>query len=152
MRRARMTVELYKQHSEHGLCQVLVLSRVHVVGYLPEADLSIELIEEWEQKTDIRIIRECFQTRSQVDYVKELAAREGWEKVVFVCTWLHYLRVRHLARGMEAEIHGVFGMPYLRESLVNIVWTVGQFILPTRLVKGIEDFMDRRRAFGKHLS
>lgn len=151
VRRARRTVELYREYSRNGLCQILVLSKVHVAGHLPEADLSVELLEEWGQ-TKIRIVRECFQTKSQVEYIKDLAAREGWEKVVFVCTWLHYLQVRHLARGMEAEIHGVFGMPYLRESLVNVVWTVGQFILPTRLAKSIENFVEERRAFGKHLS
>lgn len=103
-----------------------------------------------------RVFRRGLETTVQVDIAFGVALQEG-KGIVFLATWLHYLRVlwiirRHPdSRTVPWELYGAFGIPRPKEAITDVFLTVGYPVLDLLgLKQWFVDLTDVRRAQGKH--
>ena len=138
-------------HARHPDSKILVLSNVQVGGCEHEVDCSLRALCMLDVPGgDILVLRKGCETIEQLEIARDIAKKEG-AKLVVVSTWLHYLRVRWLARGMGAEHHITYGRPRLREALTDIALIPGMIFID--LLGRREWFkkkVEKRRLSGKH--
>ncbi|OGZ43903.1 MAG: hypothetical protein A3J55_00525 [Candidatus Ryanbacteria bacterium RIFCSPHIGHO2_02_FULL_45_17b] len=135
--------------------EILILSNVRVANQPHEADLYSEALAEMGV-ISFRVIRECYETIEQINYSIDLAIQER-KNLIFVSTFLHYLRVEWLIlthpdrKLVEVKHYSVLGIPRPKEALTDIVLTV---LFPLiDLVGGRQWFLravNSRRLTGKH--
>ena len=109
---------------------ILLLTNNKVANAEPETHYYSEALEEfecerctyWEELAGKRyiVVRECQETISQVERSIEIA-KEHCLGPVFVSTFMHYLRVRWLARAWKADHYSAFGIPRPREALSDLI-------------------------------
>lgn len=140
------------------MAEVLILSNAQYSGQPHEVDLYYGALAKLGATTDvnIRAIKEGYETIEQVDRSFKLAAEEKKE-LIFVSTWLHYLRVQWLiwrckavAPSVKVKHCIVFGIPRPREMLSDIILTI---LFPLVDICGGRQFflkaVNKRRIKGK---
>lgn len=130
--------------------KILVLTAFHAVGEEPEMAIYLSALKRLGvDKNDIIVIEKARETIEQIEistnYVKENNA-----ELVIVSTFLHYLRVRWLCRGLNIEHHIAFGVPRPYEAVTDIILTVIFPIIDLlEKKKWFSEMVGKRRAKGK---
>lgn len=135
--------------------EILVLSNLKVSGQPHEADVYTEALTKLGA-INIRVIRECYETIEQINRSFELAVEEK-KDLMFISTFLHYLRVQWLIwrhpKNMRVSVKhcAVFGIPRPREALTDIILA---FLFPFIDLFGVRRWflkvVNQRRLSGKH--
>ncbi len=109
------------------------------------SDLELYCKELVRLKVDperIRTINQGNETVAQLEIVEEQATKEK-ARVLLISTFLHYLRVRWLCRGLGYEHRVAWGIPRPREAVTDIIL---MFIFP------ILDLLDLRPWFQRQVT
>ena len=124
---------------------------MQVAGEDSEADSYLWALHKIGVPSErIRVIRKGYETVEQLTVARDIRETEHKELVV-ISTFLHYPRVRWIARGLQATHHSVVGVPHPAEALTDILLTVLFPLIDmlggrARFVKLVR----RRRMAGKH--
>ena len=137
--------------SRYTDAEVVIISAVQVASEDSEADAYLRVLQHLGVPSDrIRVIRKGYETIEQLTVARELMETERRELVI-ISTFLHYPRVRWIARGLRATHHAAFGLPRPTEAVTDILLAV---LFPLiDLAGGRAWFMhmvQRRRMAGKH--
>lgn len=89
---------------------VAIISAFQPPGKPSEIDIYCQALRDLAPELTVRAIREATETVGQIERSFRLA-QEMNARVIFISTWMHYPRVRYLARGKPARHYGAFGIP-----------------------------------------
>lgn len=133
--------------------EILVLSDVHVSEQVHEAEIYTETLTNMGVKS-FRVIRECYETISQVNKAIDIANCED-KNLIFVSTWLHYPRVEWLIKNKKKLVSikhfSVIGIPRPKEAVTDIILTIlFPLIDMCDYHKWWLDKINERRKQGKH--
>ncbi|MGC9602345.1 MAG: ElyC/SanA/YdcF family protein [Minisyncoccia bacterium] len=138
--KAKTLLELYKAQGVPA--KILVLSAVQVTSEKSEVEIYTWALKKLGvDDGDIMVINKTQETIEQTEMVA-MFIKKGIQ-VVIISTWLHYLRVRWLCRGLKAKHYIVWGIPRPREAITDIMLTV--LFPPIDLCGGREWFLKKTR-------
>ena len=127
----------------------LVVTGFQAEGSSHEVEIYSAILNALAPHVQIIAIRDGRETIKQIDIIRRVADEQK-EELVIISTFLHYLRVRYLARGIKARHVVAFGIPRPREIVNDITLTA---LMPLVDVLGLRSLFLRciegRRAAGK---
>lgn len=111
--------------------RILLISAAHIAGEESEIEASLRVLAKLGvSRSDIFVIRRAQETIERVEIAAKFAKLEN-VKMIIVSTFLHYLRVRYLCRGLGAEHYAAFGIPRPQDLFWNIALTFAFPIIDT---------------------
>lgn len=117
-----------------------------------EADYFSEILIDLDvDYNKIKVIREGVETLEQLLTAKYLVENDG-SKLLIVCTFLHFLRVRWICwmEEIEARFKVAFGLPEPKNAVMNIILTAVYPILDLLGCSGwFQNLVIKRREKGK---
>jgi hypothetical protein len=134
---------------------IVLLSNFQPKGKPSEIQIYQSVFEKLAPELNIVAYRETNSTLEQVERSFELKKEMGAE-LIFISTWMHYLRVRYMARGKPAQHYAVFGMPQPAFAIIDPICIVFGIILEPiadffGIGKFFREFIIREREKGKIL-
>lgn len=131
--------------------EVIIVSNVKI----PYQPSEIEMYRMAAKKLGaekIRMVSECFDTISQIDWSFQTAKKENG-RLIFISTWTHWLRVQWILLRLKQRVvkHLIcWGRPRPRELLTDLILT---FLFPMIDMLGMRkkflDTVKKRRLAGK---
>lgn len=151
-RQAKRTVELARRlRKENHEVTILLISSFQAKGKASELEIYSETFRVLAPELKVLSYRETTETIEQVEKSFKLAKEIGAQPV-FISTWMHYPRVRYLARFGKALHYGVFGIPQPAFALIDPLWMILQPLVDLlRLRSFFQKFIMHQREKGKIL-
>lgn len=130
---------------------IAILSNFQPKGQLSEIEIYTRLLKKLSPDLDVHTFRETNDTLGQVEKSLELANQMD-AQLAFVSTWMHYPRVRYLARRSKAKHYGAFGIPQPAFALIDPFCLIIQPLIDQLgLSKFFQKIIVSRREKGKIL-
>ena len=121
--------------------RIVVISDVRVAGGAHEHErYRFAAAREGVPPETMVYVRATHETIEQIAIAARMAKEQG-AKLIIVSTWLHYPRVRWLARGVPAKHYAAFGIPRPYEAVTDIVMT---FAMPVIDLLGLRPWFQRK--------
>lgn len=131
-RQLERTVEVARQLVQSGNEVIIaIISAFQPPAKASEAEIYRRTLYELAPELTLRVYKDESDTVGQIERTFNIAD-EMAAKPVFIATWMHYPRVRYLARRRPARHYGAFGIPQpaflFMDPIFLIFQPIGDFV------------------------
>jgi hypothetical protein len=121
-RTAHVAHQLYSNGDE---VVIAVFSAFHPDGQRSERSVYAEVLATLAPDIRVTVYKEANDTVGQIKRGLSFADTIG-ATPIFIATWMHYPRVRYLARGRRARYCGAFGIPHPAFFFIDLFCLIAQ--------------------------
>ncbi len=91
---------------------IILLSHYKLEGEESELQIYGKEFTKLAPELEVKSYWETYNTYEQVEKSFQLKRELNGDELVFVSSWMHYLRILYFTHGREAVHYGVFGIPH----------------------------------------
>jgi hypothetical protein len=125
-RQLARTAHVARQLDANGREVVIaVISAFHPDGQRSERWIYADILNRLVQDIGVSVYKEANDTVGQIERGLNLADTIG-ATPIFITTWMHYPRVRYLARRRRARYCGAFGIPHPAFFFIDLFCLIAQ--------------------------